>query len=289
MSVFDQSGPRFFRPSDATPVRRNLRVIQMQRVLVVLRNAVFVLVLAAAGFWAYRQTQSDARFAVRHIEIAGAVHTQRAAIEAITRRYLGLNLFKIDIALVQHDLHSLSWIQRIAIEKRVPNTLRIKVVERVPVALAMHDGGLQYVDASGAVCGDLSPSIGDSDLPIVESDLPIATSAHDQELLRAVQFIDALRLHDPIVYSRIGEVRPIAPRGFAIFDRDLGATVYANADDVSSKFRNLYAIVQAEKLGKSDIEYADLRFADRIVVKPVHPIITAAAPLPISAPAQITN
>jgi cell division protein FtsQ len=282
MSVFDQSGPRFFRPSDATPVRRNLRVIQMQRVLVVLRNAVFVLVLAAAGFWAYRQTQSDSRFAVRHIEIAGAVHTQRAAIEAITRRYLGLNLFKIDIALVQHDLHALSWIQRIAIEKRVPNTLRIKVVERVPVALAMHDGGLQYVDASGAVCGDLSPSIGDSDLPIV-------TSTDDKELLRAVQFIDSLRAHDPIVYSRLGEVRPIAPRGFAIFDRDLGAIVYANADDVSSKFRNLYAIVQAEKLGKSDIEYADLRFADRIVIKPVHPIITAAAPLPISAPAQITN
>jgi cell division protein FtsQ len=283
MSVFDQSGPRFFRPSDATPVRRNLRVIQMQRVLVVLRNAVFVLVLAAAGFWAYRQTQSDARFAVRHIEIAGAVHTQRAAIEAITRRYLGLNLFKIDIALVQHDLHSLAWIQRIAIEKRVPNTLRINVVERVPVALAMRDSGLQYVDASGAVCGDLSPSIGDSDLPIV------AAAADDKELLRAVQFIDALRLHDPVVYSRIGEVRPIAPRGFAIFDRDLGAIVYANADDVSSKFRSLYSIAQAEKLGRSDIEYADLRFADRIVVKPVHPIITAAAPLPISAPAQITN
>lgn len=282
MSVFDQSGPRFFRPSDATPVRRNLRVIQMQRVLVVLRNAVFVLVLAAAGFWAYRQTQSDARFAVRHIEIAGAVHTQRAAIESITRRYLGLNLFKIDIALVQHDLHSLSWIQRIAIEKRVPNTLRINVVERVPVALAMHDGGLQYVDASGAVCGDLSPSIGDSDLPIV-------SNADGEELLRAVQFIDVLRVHDPVVYSRIGEVRPIAPRGFAIFDRDLGAIVYANADDVSSKFRSLYSIAQAEKLGRSDIEYADLRFADRIVVKPVHPIITAAAPLPISAPAQITN
>jgi cell division protein FtsQ len=282
MSVFDQSGPRFFRPSDATPVRRNLRVIQMQRVLVVLRNAVFILVLAAAGFWAYRQTQSDARFAVRHIEIAGAVHTQLAAIEAITRRYLGLNLFKIDIALVQNDLHSLAWIQRIAIEKRVPNTLRINVVERVPVALAMHDGGLQYIDASGAVCGDLSPSIGDSDLPIV-------SNADDKELLRAVQFIDSLRVHDPVVYSRIGEVRPIAPRGFAIFDRDLGAIVYANGDDASAKFRNLYAIVQAEKLGRSDIEYADLRFADRIVVKPVHPIITAAAPLPISAPAQITN
>lgn len=282
MSVFDQSEPRFFRPSDATRVRRNLRVIQLQRAGVLLRNAVFIAVIAAAGFWAYRQTQSDARFAVRHIEIAGAVHTQRAAIEAITRRYVGLNLFQIDIARVQNDLHSLAWIQRIAIEKKVPDTLRIKVVERVPVALAMRDGSLQYVDASGVVCGELSPSVGDSDLPVVRD-------ADGPELVRSVQFIDDLRAKDPVVYSRIGEVRPIAPRGFAIFDRDLAATVYANVDDVSPKFRDLYAIAQSEKLGRSQIEYADLRFSGRIVIKPVHPIQTAAAPLPVSAPAQITN
>src|SRR5207248_8843834 len=163
MSVFDHREPRFFRPSDTTRVRRNLRVIQMQRVWIVLRNALFVAMVAAGAFWAYRQTQSDARFAVRNIEIAGAVHTQRAAIEAVTRRYIGLNLFHIDIARVQSDLHSLAWIQRIAIEKKVPDTLRINVVERVPVALAMHNGTLQYVDASGAVCGDRLPSGGGCD------------------------------------------------------------------------------------------------------------------------------
>jgi cell division protein FtsQ len=282
MSVFDQSEPRFFRPSDATRIRRNLRVIQLQRAGVVLRNALFIAIVAIGAFWAYRQTQSDARFAVRHIEIAGAVHTQRAAIEAVTRRYVGLNLFQIDIARVQTDLHSLAWIQRIAIEKKVPDTLRINVVERVPVALAMRNGSLQYVDASGVVCGELSPAVGDSDLPVVRD-------ADGPELVRTVQFIDDLRAKDPVVYSRIGEVRPIAPRGFAIFDRDLAATVYANADDVSPKFRDLYAIAQSEKLGRSQIEYADLRFSGRIVIKPVHPITTAAAPLPVSAPAQITN
>jgi cell division septal protein FtsQ len=282
MSAFDQSEPRFFRPSDATRVRRNLRVIQLQRFGVVLRNAVFIAIVAAVAFWAYRQTQSDARFAVRHIEITGVVHTQRTAIEAITSHYAGLNLFKIDIARVQNDLHSLAWIQRIAIEKKVPDTLRINILERVPVALAMSNGALQYVDASGVVCGELSPSIGDSDLPVVRD-------ASGPELVRAVQFIDELRTKDPVVYSRLGEVRPIAPRGFAIFDRDLAATVYANAGDVSTKFRDLYAIAQSEKLGRSQIEYADLRFDGRIVIKPVHSITTAAASLPVSAPAQITN
>ncbi len=84
-------------------------------------------------------------------------------------------------------------------------------------------------------------------------------------------------------------MRPVAPRGFALFDRELGAEVYANEDDLSAKWRDFYAVARAENLGPHSIEYADLRFGDRIVIKPVHPIATTAAPAPIAAPAQITN
>ena len=75
----------------------------------------------------------------------------------------------------------------------------------------------------------------------------------------------------------------------ALFDRELGAFVYANAGDISAKWRSLYAIVAAERLGPGAIEYADLRFADRIVVKPRKPITTAAAPVRSMAPSAITN
>jgi cell division protein FtsQ len=234
--------------------------------------------------WAYRQTQSDARFAVRSIEVAGAVHTPRAQIDAITQRYVGLNLFKIDIARVQNDLGSLVWIQRIAIEKKLPDTLRINVVERTPVAIVRdRDGYLDYVDGTGVVLTELSPSIGDDDLPVI-------ADAAGAELARTVRFVRDLKAADNALYSRVAEVRPVAPRGFAVFDRDLATTVYLNADDAVSKWRNLYSVVQGERLGKSAIEYADLRFADRIVIKPIHPIATNAAEPRSNVPAaEITN
>ena len=85
-------------------------------------------------------------------------------------------------------------------------------------------------------------------------------------------------------------IRPVAPCGFAVFDRELATTIYLNDDDAPSKWRNLYAIVRSEHYAKSDIEYADLRFADRIVIKPVHPLTTSAAVMhPNLPPAQITN
>ena len=284
MSSMDNTSPRFFRPPDVGRVRRNQHRIQIQRVFVIARNLLFVAGLVLIAMWAYRQTQSDARFAVRSIEVTGAVHTPRAAINAITQRYVGLNLFKIDIARVQNDLRALVWIQRIAIEKKLPDTLRINVVERTPVAIVRdHDGSLEYVDGNGVVLTELSPAIGDDDLPLI-------ANATGGELARTVRFVRELEASDKALYSRVAEVRPVAPRGFAVFDRDLGTTVYVNADDAVAKWRNLYAVMQGEQLGKASIEYADLRFSDRIVIKPIHPIANSAAEPRNNMPvAEITN
>ncbi len=270
---------RFLRPSDIGRIRRNQRRIHLGRILVIARNALFVAALVAGGVWAYRATQSDARFEVKRIEFAGAVHTPRAALEAVTRQYVGLNLFRIDIARVQRDLGSLAWIERIAIEKKLPDTMRINVVERTPAALLQTPAGLQYVDGAGVVVAELSPSLGDNDLPVV-------SGASGAELVRTMDLLKSLRQRDPVLYSRIAEVRPVAPRGFALFDREIGAFVYANAEDIDAKWRTLYSIVRSEQFARGGIEYADLRFADRVVVKPLN---TPAAAIAASAPAKVTT
>jgi cell division protein FtsQ len=259
MATFDTTSSRFLRPHDVNRLRRNQRRIQVQRILVVARNILVVAALIIGAMWAYQQTQSDARFAVKRIEVQGVKHTPAAALDLITRQYTGLNLFKIDIARVQRDLGGLAWVSRIDIEKQLPDTLRIHITERQPVALVSLDGRLLYIDANAVAFAELSPQVGDDDLPII-------TGASGAELQRAVTFVRDLRRRDPQVYSRISEIRPIPPRGFALFDRDLGAFVYANGEDLSSKWRDLYALIAAEQ--RPDIEYADLRFNDRIVLKP---------------------
>lgn len=253
---------RFLRPTDVARLRRNQRRVAAQRMLVVLRNIAVVAALAGGAFWVWRHTQSDARFAVTTIQVDGVVHTPRAALDLATSRYRGLNLFKIDIARVQRDLGDLGWVSRIDIEKKLPDTLRIKITERKPVALVRAGQRLLYVDERGVGFAELSPRVGDDDLPII-------TDAHGFELARTVKLLRHLRANDRELYSRISEIWPIAPRGFALYDRDLGAVVYANADDVSAKYRSLYAILQSEN--NPDIQYADLRFADRVIVKQVEP------------------
>jgi len=249
---------RFLRPTDLQRLRRNQRRIQVQRLLVILRSLALVAVVVLGGLWIWRHTRSDERFAVRTIELAGVKHTPKAALDQVTQRYVGLNLFQIDIDRVQRDLSGLGWVRRIDIEKQVPDTLRIKITERIPVALVRLSDKLLYVDEEGAAFAELSPRVGDADLPLI-------ADARGAELVRSVQLLTTLAQRDPEIYSRISEVWPIPPRGFALFDRQLGAVVYANAEDISTKYRNLYAVLRAENNPK--IEYADLRFADRVIVK----------------------
>lgn len=258
MSARYETTERFFRPADVAALRRNQRRIQIQRMILGGSRVAVIAIVLAVGGWIWRHTQSDARFALKTIEVTGAVHTPRGAIDAVTHPYVGGNLFKLDIASVQNDLGKLGWVSRIETEKKLPDTLRIRVVERAPVALLQNGEKLQYVDESGVAFADLSPTVGDSDLPLIS----------DGNTVPCVALLRSLRARDPELYARVSEIRVVAPDAFALFDRQLGTVIYVNARDLSSKWRDLYAIARSEKLERGALRYADLRFADRIVIKP---------------------
>ena len=257
-----ESTDRFLRPTDVDRVRRNYRSIRVRQLVVLLRNAVLLLAGIIALGVLYRRTQSDGRFAVRHFEISGTQHTTPADVQVVRQRYLGTNLFHLDIAGLRRDVSTLPWVSRVEIEKKLPDTLRVRIVERVPIALVQTDDSIRYVDDRGVAFAMLSPSAGDSDLPLISSSQPA-------DVPRGVAILRTLRAQDPELYARISEVRPLAAGSFAFFDRELHTFVYANADDLSAKWRDLRAVARAEHLDRGDIAYADLRFNGQVIIKPL--------------------
>lgn len=278
MSGFPAS-ERFMRPVDV--VRRNQSQIQARRLLVGMANVLLISGLVIGALWIYQQSLSDARFAIRTIEVTGAAHTSRHALEQVTAPYRGTNLFKINLAALESGFRSLEWVERIEIEKSLPDTLRVRVVERKPAALAITEGRVRYADDKGVLFADLTPATGNGELPL------IVGATGREEVLRCVEFLRRIQLQDPDLYSRISEVAPMPLRGFRMFTRDLGVVVYTDDESVS-KWRTLYAIAAAERYGKGAVVYADLRFEDRIVVGPAH----RPDPLnhqPVQSVSQITN
>jgi len=312
MSGSFETTQRFFRPTDVGRTRRNYRRVQVGRLFVVARNALLICAVAIASLAAYRHVQSGRQFAVKTIVIDGAVHTPRSAIDAVTKQYVGMNLFKLDIPHLRRELGNLAWIRHVDVEASVPDALHIRIAERTPVALVDNGGTIGYVDEQGMEFAALSANVGDNDLPLIHVTPSVsegpggaggATNAGSAavpppspladargDIARCVKLLHDVRVGDPQLYARISEISPIAPAGFAIFDRELGALVYADGNDISARWRDLRAIVAAENLGRGAIEYADLRFADRVIVKTVKPMALANAEAPAQQPpTQITN
>lgn len=260
MTTIDTS--RFLRPADIGTTRRNHRRIQATRILMLLANVLFIAALILGGTWIVQQIHRDERFAVTTIEINGAVHSDAKDLRQVADQWNGANLFDLEIESLRAELTSLPWIAGVAIEKKIPDTLVIRVQERVPVALTTSDQGLRYVDAEGRAFAPITVQMGNPDLPLVAG-----KSAEDRR--RSVQFLIALRKDHPDLYARVSEVDALSPTGFRIYDRELATKLMIPEDGAPERWRRVHALAKIETWGSNGgVEYADLRFARRIVVLP---------------------
>jgi len=255
-----ETSDRFFRPPDTQSTRRNYRRVQVQRILTIAGNVMVVVVFLLAVGWLWQTTQRDARFAIREVSTTGAVNTSQSAIDAVTDRYVGANLFQLDIEKLKRELTALPWVASVAIEKELPGRLTVHVTERVPVAIVSGARELRYADANGVIFADVDPRFGPVDLPLV-TEADAATAA------TCIAMLESLRAGSPELYSRVSEISPADGGTFRVWDRELGTDVYIG-ERSASKWKTLHAIAAREGFGVGTIEYADLRFEDRVIVRP---------------------
>jgi cell division protein FtsQ len=280
MTAFE-TAPQFLRPSDLRGTRRNQRRLLLQRLLGIAANAAVAGLFIAAVAWVYFTAQRDARFAIHHVDTLGIRHTSQAEVDRVMSRYVGQNLFQTDLERLRREIAALPWIASVAIEKRLPDSVTLHVTEREPVALVARGRALAYVDSAGVAFAPLRPEWGNPDLPLI-------TAAAPQQLRGCVEVLEMLRSHSPELYARLSEITPLGSDGYRIFDRDLATFVSIRPEDAIEKWTALYSIARAEKYERGSIEYADLRFAERVIVKPKQPRVRAVAE-PTRPAAGVTN
>lgn len=106
------------------------------QVLTVLFGAAVVLFLGWRGVdWAVREfvTENPA-FATKTIDLQTEGVLTVEALRKMAGVRVGENLMSLDLARIKRDLELLEFIQFAAVERVLPDTLRIRVTERVPVA-----------------------------------------------------------------------------------------------------------------------------------------------------------
>lgn len=235
-----------------------------------------------AGDWALdRFVYENKAFAVQEIDI------QTDGVIALDqlRRWSGVrleqNLFAIDLARVKRDIELVPAVQSVAVERVLPHTLKIRVVEREPVAQADR----YFLDGEGFAMQPLEPS--QRSVPVLQGErYPLISGINPSEL-RAGRPVESPRVRAALGFLAAFERSAMAPL-VEIARIDLSApdvlqvtTVQQNAvtfqlHDFEKQLGRWFLVYCKGQEQGRQIGTLDLSVAQHV---PLHWSDTAAAPL----------
>jgi len=155
----------FLRPRVRTRVRSRRR--GGTGVLVALLQATAVVLLAAAAAWmAYQKVVTSERLRVQRVEVRGSHFLSEGEVRELLGPAVGEHILSLDIEGLEARLRSSPWVEGATVSRTLPDSLRVEIRERVPLALAEVDR-LYLMDGEGDLVDIYGPRTGVFDLPIV--------------------------------------------------------------------------------------------------------------------------
>ena len=98
-----------------------------------------------------------AQFAVKDISVEGRQQTSKEMLSVALGLTAGAPIFGFNINDAQTRIAKLPWVSSVTIERRLPDTVRVRLVERVPLARWQHDNHLVVIDQDGKELADARP------------------------------------------------------------------------------------------------------------------------------------
>lgn len=194
-------------------------------------------------------------FSVRNILVDGRVHTDAETLKAMINMKAGDPLFAFNPIEAKTVIEKLSWVKRAHVERRLPDTIYIKLEERTPLALWQRNKRLSLIDAEGVVLAEhnLAPW---KDLMIVVGDDAPSRAAELLGMLKA----------EPDIKDRVEAATLISGRRWDLKLKS-GAEVKLPADGLGLALRKLAVNHEEEAILDKDVLSIDVREEDRITVR----------------------
>lgn len=251
--------PPFLRPERRTRVRRARRGM-LSRVVLVLEIAGGLLVALFAGWSAYSRVMADERLKVAHVEVRGARFLSEAEVRDLIGPAVGENILSIDIAALTSRLRASPWVAEASVDRSLPDTLRVEVKERAPLALAEVER-LYLMDGDGVLIDVYGPRTAGFDLPIVRG---LARADEDTRRARAHRAGELLRDLGELA-AEVSEVQVEDTGDVRIVLRGAGEQVVMGQGPYRARLLDFLGLRAELARRCPDAEWFDLRFRDRII------------------------
>jgi len=193
---------------------------------------------------------------IKNIEVSGREKTDTNALLAAIGQKPGTPIITFDVEAARERVEELSWVRSAKVERQLPDTLIVAIVERKPLALWQTEGRDHVlIDGDGEQLQNYE--LGDYlDLPVlVGDDAPKAAA----EMLTTLQTI-------PHLYDQITGAQRIGHRRWNIQLAN-GMFIRLPEENMELAWRRLEMLDREHGILDRDVLIVDLRLPDRTFVR----------------------
>ena len=194
-------------------------------------------------------------FTVEDVLVVGRSQTTRDDLVRAVRLARGAPILSYDLAEARKRVEVLPWVMSASVERMLPDTILLSVVERQPLALWQSKGRFQLIDHEGKVIARQSIERFSDLLVVVGKDAP----EHAAQLLRILQ------TQPYLMDMAMSAVRVGGRRWNVRLKGDIDVRLPAERAEAAwsrlAEYENRHGILSR------DVKVLDLRLPDRLIVR----------------------
>ena len=203
----------------------------------------------------FHEKMADSGFRVHNLLIDGRQFTTREDLKSLLNIQKNSSIFSYDLTEIQQKISTLPWVKFAVVERRLPDTIYVKLTERQPIALWQREGKVALVDAEGKILTDKNLDQFTGMIVITGDNAPQNAS----ELVGTLQA-------EPDLLARLDIARWIGNRRWDLCLKN-GITIRLPEEDAGLAIKKLVQAQASDKVMDRQIEAIDLRDSNRLVVQ----------------------
>lgn len=268
--------PTIAAPADRRFRRAQMRPAQSRRLSarqwwLVARVVAVLAVMLFAGWRGTRLVLDSRLLAVSDVRVDGHHWLSLGEVQGLVHGLEGQNILTVSLDSWRARLLASPWVEDAALHRTLPGRIEIVIRERQPIGIARLASRLYLVDPSGVVIDEYGPNYAELDLPIIDG---LAAGPGTQPGLvdhtraaLAARVISAFAAR-PDMAARVSQI-DVADAHDAVVMLD-GETVRLRLGEDQFVDRLQVYLDLAPTLTErlAAIDYVDLRFGDRLYVRP---------------------
>lgn len=269
MAVRAPADKRFRRAQVKPARRRRSWVAHGWRVV---RVTVVLTIVLYGAYHAAALVHSAEALRITRITVSGNERMSRGEVVALLDGLRGNSMVTADLDAWRSKLLTSPWVGDAALRRVLPGTIAVAIIERQPMGIARLRGDLYLVDEEGVIVDQFGPNYAELDLPIIDG-LASApgkggTLIDEERAALAARLLATLQTRPDLV-KRISQVDVSDERDAVVILKDDAALVRLGDDAFVERLQSYLDLAPTLHERVDGIDYVDLRFDERIYVKPV--------------------